>query len=237
MILPDDTSVPIRGDLTMSTDFLPDADARALEFMKAFAAGVAGDVAAYHLDPADAAAISAAVDAFDAAFLVAASPATRTRVTVREKSAARDAAEAVVRRYAALIRVDDAIPDADKIAVGVRPVNTSRTPVPAPATSPLLNVVGITPGVQHLRFADSATPLRGAKPFGAASLQLFVAVGDAPATDPAAALFRAAFTRNPVAVPFDASAGGKVATHFARWASARGEVGPWSLPVSMRVAA
>jgi hypothetical protein len=116
-------------------------------------------------------------------------------------------------------------------------VNTTRTPIPAPATSPLLNIVANTPGVQTLRYADSATPDSGKKPFGAIQLQLFVVTGTAAVTDPDSAAFLAAHTRNPVEVPFTSADDGKVATYFARWATRTGEVGPWSLPVSMRIAA
>ena len=221
----------------MASDFIPNSDADALAFMQTFAAGIAASPATYDLVAADATTISNAVSAFEVAFGVTSNPATRTAVTVNVKSSSRDAAEAVVRQYAAQIRVNAGITDANKIAIGVRPVNTSRTPVPVPATSPLLNIVEVTPGVQHLRYADSATPDSGAKPFGAASLQLFVAVGTVAVVDPAAALFRAACTRNPVEVAFEAADDGKLATYFARWATARGEVGPWSLPVSMRIAA
>ena len=76
-----------------------------------------------------------------------------------------------------------------------------------------------------------------AKPFGAIQLQLFVAIGTAAVTDESAAQFYGAFTRNPVGVAFGAEDDGKVATYFARWATRRGDVGPWSLPVSMRIAA
>ena len=45
------------------------------------------------------------------------------------------------------------------------------------------------------------------------------------------------YTRNPVTVEFDNAADGKVATYFGRWTSQRGTSGPWSAPVSMRIAA
>jgi hypothetical protein len=54
---------------------------------------------------------------------------------------------------------------------------------------------------------------------------------------PDTAGFYGAFTKNPVAVGFAGTDDGKMATYFARWASPRGDVGPWSLPVSMRIAA
>jgi hypothetical protein len=79
-----------------------------------------------------------------------------------------------------------------------------------------------------LRYHDTFTPDSGAKPFGAANLQLFVAVGDLPVVDPDAASFYGAFTKNPVGVGFTAGDNGKQATYFARWASLKGDVGPWS---------
>jgi hypothetical protein len=221
----------------MASDYIPNQDAEALAWMQTFSAGITASPSTYDLVAADATAIAAVVSAFAGAQAVAINPATRTPVAVNDKDEARASAEELCRQYAAGIKVNAGISNSDKIAIGVRPVNNSRTPIPVPDTSPLLNIVGNTPGVQTLRYADSATPDSGKKPFGALSLQLFLATGTAAATDPDTAAFRAAYTRNPVEVAFDAADDGKVATYFARWATRTGEVGPWSLPVSMRIAA
>ena len=69
------------------------------------------------------------------------------------------------------------------------------------------------------------------------NLQLFVAVSDAPVMDPTQSHFRGEFTRRSASVGFDAAQSGKIATYFGRWAGPRGDVGPWSLPISMRIAA
>ena len=221
----------------MASDYIPAQDAEALAWMQTFSAGITASPATYNLVAADATAIAAAVSAFAGAQAIAVDPATRTKVTVNQKDAARANAEELCRQYAAGIKVNAGISDADKIAIGVRPINPTRTPIPAPTTSPLLNIVAATPGVQTLRYADSATPDSGKKPFGAIQLQLFVVTGTAAVTDPDSAAFLAAHTRNPVEVPFTSADDGKVATYFARWATRTGEVGPWSLPVSMRIAA
>jgi hypothetical protein len=141
------------------------------------------------------------------------------------------------RQYAILIKFNAGISDGDKIAIGVRPVNPNRVPINVPASSPLVSVIGATPGSQTLRFADTATPDKAAKPFGAVTLLLFVAIGEAAVVDPMAGRYVGSFTKNPVGVGFDASDAGKVATYFARWQSRRGEVGPWSAAVSMRIVA
>ena len=221
----------------MANNFIPDKDPQALIWMQAFSAGITANPALYLLTGPDALTIAGAVALFAAALAISSNPATRTEVTVAEKDDARTAAEAVCRQFAILIKYNAGISDPDKIAIGVRPVNTSREPVNCPQTSPLLNIIAATPGVQTLRYADSTTPDSAKKPFGASELQLFLAVADAAITDPEAARFYGKFTKNPIGVDFDASDNGKQATFFARWASRRGQTGPWSAPISMAIAA
>jgi hypothetical protein len=221
----------------MSNGYIPREDANALAWMQVFSDGLAASPATYQVTAADATAVSNAVTAFATAYADAVDPATRTPVTVAAKDDARTSAEQICRQYATLIKYNAGISDPDKIAIGVRPVNPDRIPITAPQTSPLLNIIGCTPGAQTVRYSDTNTPDSGAKPFGALNLQLFLAVGDAVVADPELADFYGAFTKNPIGVGFDAGDDGKMATYFARWSSRRGDVGPWSLPVSMRIAA
>jgi hypothetical protein len=226
-----------KGAIVMAGSYIPAPDAQALIWMQTYAGGIASAVGTYQLSVADSAAITAAVNLFESALMIASDPNTRTPVSINDKDEKRAAAEALCRQFANIIKFNAGISDAAKIAIGVRPVNPNRSPINVPDSSPLLNVIGATPGSQTVRYADSATPDSGAKPFGALQLQLFVAVETAPVVDPDAANFYGAFTKNPIGVGFDAADDGKMATYFARWASRRGDVGPWSLPVSMRIAA
>jgi hypothetical protein len=225
------------GAHLMPATVFPKRDSQCLAALQVFAEGIAADVSAYFLTTADATSITNAVNAFAAALGDAVDPATRTTVTIAVKSEMRLSAEELCRQYAILIKYNAGISDAAKLAIGVKPVNNTRTPINVPSTSPLLNIVAATPGAQTVRYADSTTPDSRKKPFGAMNLQLFVAVGEAPILDPEAAEFRGAFTKNPVEVNFTSADNGKTATYFARWASRRGEVGNWSLPVSMAIAA
>lgn len=226
-----------RDGRNMANDYIPAQDAQALGWMQTFSTGISASPATYQLTASDATAIQNAVDAFAAAYADAIDPAQRSPVNVNLKDTTRNAAAQICRQYATLIKVNAGISDADKIAIGVRPVNPSRTPINCPQTSPLLNVIASTPGAQTLRFADSMTPDSPAKPFGATELQLFVAVGADVTVDPDDAKFYGKFTKNPVAVGFDPADNGKQATYFARWASRRGDVGPWSSPVTLAIAA
>lgn len=220
-----------------ATKYIPAQDCKALTWLQTFARGIQSDPAAYQLGVSDSGLISNAVNLYEATYADAHDPAERTAVAVNVKDEARNAAITLCRQYSALIKVNAGISNGLKIAIGVRPLNRSRQSVVAPGTSPLLNVIGATPGAQTLRYADSNTPQTGAKPFGVIQLQLFVAVGPERIADPEQAKFVGGFTKNPVGIPFDNSDDGKVATYFGRWATLKGDVGPWSLPVSMRVAA
>ena len=220
-----------------NNSYIPAKDANALLWMETFANGIGADFALYGLTLADSTAIQDAVDEFGTALSIAVDPSTRTLVNVNLNDTARNAAEQICRQYVNLIKYNAGISDANKIAIGVRPVNPDRDPIDVPMTSPLLNVIAATPGSQTLRFADTMSPDSAAKPFGAANLQLFVAVGEEVVMDPTQAQFYGAITKNPISVQFGAEDNGKQATYFARWASRKGEVGPWSSPVTLAIAA
>ena len=221
----------------MSEQVIPSRESLALAWMQNFRTGIASDPASFDLVAADAVAIGVVVDAFAAAYTVVMDPGTRTKVTIITKDETRASAEQLCRQYAIQIKYNAGISNALKASIGVNPVNTTRTPINVPDTSPLLNIVAVTPGMQVVRFADATTPDSGAKPFGAAQLEVYRAVGDAVVTDPDNAEFFGLFTRNPVKITFTGADDGKLCTYFARWCSKNGEVGPWSLGVSMRVAA
>lgn len=221
----------------MSDSYIPPTDAGALAWMRAFRNGIMEDPAKYGLSEADSLAIDQAVNDFEYWMEFNEEPGQKTKVSVLEKDDARTAAEQICRGFAVSIKYNSGISDPDKIDIGVRPVNNSRDPIFVPQTSPILSLIGSTPSSQTLRFADSTTPASKKKPFGAANLQLFVAVDDQVTTDWNKARFVGAFTKNPIGVLFQPEDNQKVATYYARWASRTGDVGPWSIGTSFTIAA
>jgi hypothetical protein len=225
------------GQEMPSNDYIPANDAQFSLWAQAFANGISANSALYMLTPAQAASIQSVTDNFVAALLVATTEATRTKATIIAKDNARSVCESLCRQYAILIKNNVGIDDADKVNIGVRPINPDREPIECPQTSPLLNIIGNTPGSQTVVYADSLTPDSKARPFGASELQLFRVIGNVESAPLSEANFLGKFTRNPIAVEFSEADDGKIATYYGRWASVRGETGPWSLPVSMRIAA
>jgi hypothetical protein len=221
----------------MANSYIPRSDHGALNWMKAFANGIGTNPFLYFLSSADAANIHDRVSEFESALRLTSEPGTKTKVTVNRKDEARNVAQQLCEHFASLIKPNAGISDDAKIAIGVRPLNRGRSRVKVPASSPLLKIIGATPGSQTLRYNDTSTPTSRGKPHGAMFLEVRVAVGDEIAQSVDEARPAGLFTRNPIGVTFTSDDDRKKATYWARWVSRRGEFGPWSAPVSMSIAA
>lgn len=224
------------GALTAEADYIPARDADLRAWVVNFDTLITATPTDYGLVAGDATAIHTVVDAFTDALDVITNPATRTTPAIADKDVKKAAMLIVVRQYAQQVRNDVAVSDELKLGLGINIPDPSRTPVPVPVTQPLLNVIAATPGVLTVRFADALSPDSRSKPDGAAGLQLFTAVGTTATEDPETAQFSGVFTAQPIALPFDAADAGKIASLFARWMNAKGEVGPWSNGTTFRIA-
>jgi hypothetical protein len=220
-----------------TNDYIPSEDSGFRDWATVFASHLTGNPPAYLLSPAQALSVQSAVDDFVAKYQIAIDPATRTKANIIAKDDARSIAETLCRQYAMIIKETPGISDEDKVNAGVRPPNPSKQPIDCPQTSPIVTIIGNTPGSQTLQYRDPTEPLSRARPFGASELQMFLAISETENAPLSQAKFIGKFTRNPISVEFTEADNGKFATYYGRWASVRGETGPWSLPVSMAIAA
>lgn len=194
----------------------------------------------YGLIAGDAVIIAGVNTPFQAAYLLATNPATRTGPTIAAKDAARAAATATVRPYCVSISLNDGVSDELKLGVGVNLPNPTRTPIPAPLTNPTLTHVGSISGQATIGSADSETPLSKAKPAGAVTMEVRQQLGTAPAVDPDAAAFVGLVTKSPFQMTFEPSQVGKVVTVWGRWRTKSGpagisQAGPWSAALTFAV--
>lgn len=221
----------------MSDSYIPRNDHLALEWMENLGAKLTATPGLYLVSPADAAAVTAAVNNFGAALAVLGDPAQKNKVTVAAKDDARTAAEQICRQFAMQIKISAAISDDAKISAGIRPINSNRDPIIPPSSSPVLSIFGAGYATHTLRFVDSETPDSRGKPYGVKQMQLFYHVGEAPATQPEEAKFHGLHTKSPIGIGFDPDDVGKKVTYFSRWCTIKGETGPWSAPVTLSIAA
>src|SRR4051812_40849807 len=188
------------------------------------------------LHVADAAALQLVASNLQSAFTTATEPATRNELSIGHKDEMRTAAEALVRLYGIQIKYNQGVSTADKEAIGISQPNPSRTPRNVPATQPTLGVKGALLGSHTVTFLDSLNDKK-AKPFGAQTVELRVAVTEDGTSDVNLARTYGLFSKNPIGVAFEHVDNQKTATYWARWANVRGQAGPWSIPVSMTIAA
>ena len=221
----------------MSNSYIPAREADMDNWLNNFKTLIAANPTTYGLVTADATAITTAYTNWHAAYLTAVNPTTRTTAAVQTKNEQKQTVLGVVRGYADTIRVNMAVSDALKVGLGLHVRDTAPTPIPPPSTFPLLTITEPMRGMQDLRASDSGTPDKKARPTGVAGMLLFRAVGTSAVTDPAQAASLAFATKTDFEATFDPADNGKTATYFARWTNGKGEVGPWSAPVSMPIAA
>lgn len=220
--------------------YIPARDADFNNWLQNFSTLITAAPATYGLASGDAVTIAAQATAFDAAFLLATDPNTRTPVTVGAKDTARATAEAVVRPYAVDISRNAAVTTGDKIAVGVNLPNNAPVPIPPPTTFPQLAFRAATPLEHVLQYQDSGLGTGKKKPFGAIGCEIWHAIGTAPAVNPGSASFHGTVTKSPLRVSYQPGDVGKLATYFARWVTRSGpggaaQVGPWSAPLTVAI--
>lgn len=168
--------------------------------------------------------------AFDDAFAAAGvnnrkakTPGTYTQPMRAALDTAYNEAIGLASQIARQIQVNNAISDADKLNAGVVPLNDDRTPIPTPATQPVLGLMSSGVGFHQLEFEDSLTPGLKSKPFGVMQVELYGqihAVGATPNLDEARKI--ASFTKNPMIVTHNTADNGKEITYWSRYITRRG---------------
>ena len=216
---------------------IPAGDFEAEVYMRTFAETIAANYAAYAMSLADSQALSLATGNFTSAWTAYKTPTTTGPLALTLKNETRNAAEALVRLHSIQVKYNAGISTILKDAIGVRQPNNSRTPNDEPTTLPVLSIVGALPGSQTLRFTDSITPTRRAKPPGVSLMELWVAIGADEAEDRTTARSIGLFTKNPIGIAFEEADNQKIATYWGRWANSKGQYGPWSAKVAMTIAA
>lgn len=221
----------------MAGSWIPEADGPLDPFVNNFQTLIAATPTAYALSTSDATAITAAYTSWHAAFLAATNPTTRTHATILTKNVQKGNVLSVIRGYGATIRANRGVSDALKAGLGIHVRDTSPTPVPPPSTYPLLTIDSFNLGTLSLHAADQNTPDKKARPVGTSGMLLFSVVATTPVTTPTGLEFNAFLTKPKFHSAFDPADAGKTVTYFGRWTNGKGELGPWSPPVSIRIAA
>ena len=177
----------------------------------------------------ESAAITAAQIDFSGKYAISSALGTRTSVTINDTQTARNSLSALIRTSVRQILANAGVLDANKVALGLTIRDTHPTKIPAPATSPVLGLVGATPGQLTLTFRDTGSSLKSrSRPAGVLMLELHMFLGTTAPATPAATPYFEDVTRSPFAIDIPSGDVGKDAFLYGRWKNAKGQVGPWS---------
>lgn len=196
--------------------------------------------ATYGLVAGDATAVAGKYTTWHAAYLLATNPATRTSPNVAAKDNARADAEQTVRSYYRRIQTNDNVTDANKVAIGVKVLPTTNTPIVVPDSFPQLSLRSSTPGRSIITYQDSVLTSGKAKAPGAVGIEVVASVGTAIAVDPDSAPPKTIVTKSPFALRWDAGQSTKVATVWGRYLTRSGvggevQKGPWCPALSFTI--
>ncbi len=223
----------------MSRNWFPTTDAELLPFTTNLSTKLTAAPATYGAVAGDATALAGLLSTFSTALTAAVNPATRTKVTVATKNAARNSLVSNLRLLYKKINVANLAADKrEELGLPVR--DGTPTASGAPATKPIANVADTGEYAALLRVVDEATPLKKARPGGTdgAVVMSYVQIAsEAIPTDLEKWSFKGIAKRSDFRVEFSAGEAGKTAHVRLMWFSPRGQLGPASDAVTFMIAA
>jgi len=217
-------------------DYIPGPDASFQAWQSNFVVYANANLAALGLTAPDMTPVTAAQTGWNTAFPAHITAANAAKAAKQTKDENRAAYIAAIRPLVRRLQASTVVSDAEKASLGIT-VRQASTPIGAPTTAPQVSIECGNRLQQMLRFVDSATPTRKAKPAGALGVEIWNKVGTTPPAGEADLRFVAVDTNAPYLMTFDSADGGKNNYVWMRWVSPTGERGPWSEQAQATIAA
>lgn len=221
----------------MPRDFLPGRDQDLDAFAANFDTRITATPTAFGLLASDATAFHGLATDFSTKLATATNPSTRTKVTVQAKDISRAALKLKARTLAKVVNAYPPITNAQRADLGLTVRDSTPSPIPPPATQPVVNIEGSGGGQGLLRLADETTPLKKAKPPGVFGALIYTKIDGAAPVTPDDAKFSGVATKTLHTVNLPSGSAGKTLWVLAQWINERGENGPTSVVASAMIAA
>jgi hypothetical protein len=185
----------------VNPSYIPSTESEFQTWADNFATLLAANPATYGLTSGDAASVTAANEEYQAAFVVANNPATRTSPAIAQRASLRAALTAIVRPKAVLISSNQSVTPDDKLAIGVTLRTGARTPVTAPTVAPTLDVESVQIGTVTLRYGNAETPNSKAAPRGCGGVEVWAVWNPSDTSQPMDGVLLGIATKSPVVMP------------------------------------
>ena len=216
-------------------DWIPDPDGDFDTWVANFVTVVTAAPANYGLTAAQVAPLAGLLAAWVAALADQEAKLNAAQAATDAKELAKAALKALVRELAGIIQSIKTVADAAKLAAGVPVHDTTKTPVPPPATAPIGHVE-IKNRLEHImHFFDTDTPTSKRKPAGVRGCQIWMKIGGAAPTSEDEMQFVISDPKTPHEIKFQAGDAGKTVYYWLRWENTKGIPGPWSAVVSATI--
>ena len=217
-------------------DYMPGTDADFNAWQANFVSYANANQVALGLEAADITALTTAQTDWSTDFTAHIAAKAAARGAAQSKDEARAGFVDVIRPLVRRLQASPTITDAERAGLGIT-IEKIPTPVGTPKTAPLVSVESGNRLQHTLRFVDSATPTRKAKPAGVMGVEIWAKVGDEPPAGEEELKFIAVDTSAPYTLNFTSAEANKNAYYWLRWVSATGERGPWSEQAAATIAA
>lgn len=221
----------------MPTDWIPDDEDSFDELVDQFTGAISANPTAYGLTAGDVAPLTSTSYDWKVALNNDLAIDAQKLASTKTKADAKAAVTEVMRSLGGTIQSKPTVTDANRELAGLPVHKTTRTPVPAPTTAPVL-AVDASRRLEHIiSWRDSASLNRKARPAGVMGLELYVKVGGPAPAGLEDCRSLGMITRSPDLEQFAPAQGGQTAYYIGRWVSTRGEPGPLSEIASATIAA
>ena len=219
----------------MSVSFFRMNDANLMIWSSSFSQHINATSDPFHVTKAQAGIYETLNVAFDSALAIWRDQSTKTPVASANKKAARANLLAMARFLVNSINSNPETTPAQRDQLGIK-ARKRPSSIPAPKTSPVINVVSVNGRVVSLMLKATTAGKRG-KPTGVAGSSVFTFVGAVSPTDPAQWKFEGLLTRTKFELSFIDSTAANTVWVTANWYNERGETGAACSPVSINLPA
>jgi len=220
----------------MARNFYFGKDADIVAGSANFSTLITANPTTFGLVAAQATAFAALNTTLQSAYAAAINPSTRTPVTVAAKDQAIANMRGNATMLAKIISSTASVTNAQLVSLGLLP-RPARTPVPAPADAPVIDIVSVSGNTVKIRLHAADDSTKRGKPDGVDGAVVFSFVGASAPTDESAWTNEGITSKTVVDVAFPSTvAGGSKVWFTAFWFNARKQNGPAANPVSTNVA-
>jgi hypothetical protein len=217
----------------MAIKFLPARDADLLAWSNNFKTKITASPITYGLTAALATAYGTLHTNFQNAYNVIIDPTTRSPVNITLKDQAKANLIANARLLARTVQGTSTVTAAQKEDLGLNPRDTQPTPIPPPATAPVIDILSCVGNTVKLRLHEAGESSKRGKPDGVDGAAVYSFVGAVPPSDEAAWTFQGITSRTKLDIVFpNTVAPGSQVWFTAFWFNERKQNGPAATKVT-----